>query len=84
MPVETTTLASEIESFSAPLIASGKFSTASEVVHAAMDALRQRLADEAYDLACIKAAEEGEASGLFEGDPFERIREKYGWKRPEE
>jgi Arc/MetJ-type ribon-helix-helix transcriptional regulator len=80
MATETTTLASEIETLTAPLIASGKFASATEVVHAAMDALHQQLDQQAYDEACVRAAEQGEASGLAEGDIFENVRAKYGWK----
>jgi hypothetical protein len=36
--------------------------------------------EQVYDEACVRATEEGEASGLAEGDIFDAIRAKYGWK----
>lgn len=80
MATATAAYPSEIEALTAPLIASGKYANTSEVVHAAMDALRKQLDEQAYDDACIRAAEEGEASGLIDGDIFEMVRAKYGLK----
>jgi Arc/MetJ-type ribon-helix-helix transcriptional regulator len=80
MATDTASLASEIEALTAPLIASGKFANTSEVVRAAIDALQKQLDEQAYDEACVRAAEEGEASGLIEGDIFEMVRAKYGLK----
>jgi putative addiction module CopG family antidote len=81
MATETPTLASEFEDFAAPLVQSGRYANAKEVLHAAMDALRRESSTEEQENAILIAlAEEGEASGLAEGDIFERIRAKYGWK----
>ncbi|QMV17561.1 hypothetical protein GOB94_01725 [Granulicella sp. 5B5] len=80
MTTETISLASELEAVTAPFIASGKFANATEVVHAAMDALRHQLDEAAYDKACERAAEEGEASGLVDFDIFERVRAELGLK----
>jgi Arc/MetJ-type ribon-helix-helix transcriptional regulator len=80
MATDTASFPSEIEALTAPLVASGKFANTSEVVRAAIEALHKQLDEQAYDEACVRAAEEGEASGLYDGDPFERIRAKYGWK----
>jgi Arc/MetJ-type ribon-helix-helix transcriptional regulator len=80
MATDTASLASEIEALTAPLIASGKFANTSEVVRAAIDALQKQLDEQAYDEACVRAAEEGEASGPIEGDIFEMVRAKYGLK----
>ncbi len=73
MSSESASLASEIEALTAPLIASGKFANTSEVVRAAIDALRKQLEERTYDEACVQAAEEGEASGLYDGDIFEQV-----------
>ena len=81
MAAQALTLADEIQELSAPLVASGRYASAKEVLHAAMDALvRTEVGEDAYNKACIELAEEGEASGLAEGDIFERVRAKYGWK----
>jgi Arc/MetJ-type ribon-helix-helix transcriptional regulator len=80
MATDTASFPSEIEALTAPLIASGKFANTNEVVHAAIDALHKQLDEQAYDEACIRAAEEGEASGLAEGDIFETVRAELGLK----
>jgi putative addiction module CopG family antidote len=83
MATETPTLASEFEDFAAPLVQSGRYASAKEVLHAAMDALvRSELDDQAFDKACERAAEEGEASGIAEGDVIARLREKHGFGVP--
>ncbi len=73
MVTESLTPVSELEAFAAPFIQSGKYATTREVLHAAMEALRKQLDEQTYDEACIRAAEEGEASGLAEGDIFETV-----------
>jgi antitoxin ParD1/3/4 len=81
MATQSIPLLAELDQFAAPLVASGRYANAAEVLHAAMDALRRAEVDEeAYNQACVRAAEEGEASGLAEGDIFERVRAKYGLK----
>lgn len=78
MASSSTDLSTELESLAAPYIASGEFTNVTEVLHAAIDALREELRQKAYDAACLRAAEEGEASGIAEGDPFELIRQELG------
>lgn len=57
---------------------SGEFANVAEVLHAAMDALREELRQKACDAACLHAAEEREPSGIAEGNPFEQIRQELG------
>jgi len=79
MATETMTLASEIESFATPRVASGRYANTADVVHAAMDALRlSEAGEEAINDALLALAEEGEASGDAEGDIFATILAKYG------
>jgi Arc/MetJ-type ribon-helix-helix transcriptional regulator len=80
MATSTSALNAELEAFAAPLIATGEFPDTAEVLHAAINALRSQREQRAYDEACIRAAEEGEASGLAEGDIFATVRAKYGLK----
>ena len=78
MASSSTDLSAELESLAAPYISSGEFTNVTEVLHAAMDALREALRQKAYDEACLRAAEEGEASGIAEGNPFDQIRQELG------
>lgn len=83
MATQSISLVSEFEEFAAPLVKSGRYANATEVLRAAMDALlRAEMNEEAYDRACEEAAAEGEASGLAEGDVIGRIRAKYGLRTP--
>jgi len=76
-------LSAEFDEFAAPLVASGRYANAAEVLHAAMDALlRAEVDEEAYNQACVRAAEEGEASGIAEGDVIARLRAKHGFSTP--
>jgi len=80
MAAQSIPLPAEFEEFAAPFVESGRYPNSTEVLYAAMHAFVRAEDEEAYNLACIRAAEEGEASGLADGDIFERIRAKYGWK----
>jgi putative addiction module CopG family antidote len=83
MATQSTHLSAEFDEFAAPFIASGRYANAAEVLHAAMDALLRAEADEhAYNQACVQAAEEGEASGIAEGDVIARLRAKHGFSTP--
>jgi putative addiction module CopG family antidote len=80
---ETHTLASQFEAFAAPFVQSGRYASAKEVLCAAMDALRRETLTQEQENAILEAlAEEGEASGIAEGDVIGRICEKYGFGRP--
>jgi Arc/MetJ-type ribon-helix-helix transcriptional regulator len=82
MATEAASFPLEIEAITAPLIASGKFANTNEVVHAAIDALLLQLDGQAYDEFCERAAEEGEASGIAEGDVIAQLRAKHGFGAP--
>ena len=73
-------LSAEFDEFAAPFVASGRYANSAEVLHAAMNALLHAERDEeAYNQACVRAAEEGEASGIAEGDVMARLRAKHGF-----
>ncbi len=73
----------EFEEFAAPLIARGRYPNSTEVLHAAMDALRRETLTEDEEDALLEAfAEEGEASGIAEGDVIGRICETLRLRRP--
>ncbi|MGA7157238.1 MAG: hypothetical protein WBY53_10340 [Acidobacteriaceae bacterium] len=83
MASPTTNLSAEFEAFAAPLVASGEFPSTADVLHAAMTALRrERMSEEEENRILEALAEEGEASGLAEGDVIGRICEKHGLRRP--
>jgi antitoxin ParD1/3/4 len=83
MATQSTPLSAEFDEFAAPLVASGRYANAAEVLHAAMEALlRAEVDEEAYNQACVRAAEEGEASGIAEGDVMARLREEFGLHAP--
>ena len=78
MATETTSFPSEIESFAAPRVASGRYASTADVVHAALDALRlSEAGEQAINNALLALAEEGEASGDAEGDIFATVLTKY-------
>lgn len=68
----------EFEAFAESRVASGKYASKLEVMEAAMRALSEQERQQAYDEACLRAAQEGEASGLAEGDIFEKVRAELG------
>ena len=73
-------LSAEFDEFAAPFVASGRYANSAEVLHAAMNALLHAERDEeAYNQTCVQAAEEGEASGIAEGDVMARLRAKHGF-----
>jgi putative addiction module CopG family antidote len=83
MATQSTPLSAEFDEFAAPLVASGRYANAAEVLHAAMEALlRAEVDEEAYNQACVRAAEEGEASGIAEGDVMARLRKEFGLPAP--
>jgi putative addiction module CopG family antidote len=61
------------------LVASGRFSSPSEVLEAALDALeREECDEEAKEAWLDEALEAGFSSGVAEGDVFARVRERLG------
>lgn len=65
-------LPEEAARFAHAQIAAGRFSDVEAFITAAMNALKER--DEAKRAALRAAIDEGEASGVAEGDPFARAR----------
>jgi antitoxin ParD1/3/4 len=76
MPTRNVNLTQELDSFVLSRVESGRFENASEVVRAALRTLEreERLFEE--KLAALRTAiDEGDASGVAEGDVFAQIRE---------
>jgi len=76
MPTRNVTLTDELDRFVLEKVESGRYENASEVVRAALRTLERE--EQQYDakLAALRAAiDEGDASGVAEGDVFARVRE---------
>jgi putative addiction module CopG family antidote len=72
-------LTTEFEEFATELVKRGRYANGEEVLRAAMTALRlEECEDAAKEVFLIEAIEEGEASGIAEGDVFARVRERAG------
>ena len=78
MPKNTSiTLGDHFNEFVGREVKTGRYGTASEVVRAGL----RLLETEEQKLDALRAAlEDGEASGIVEGDAFERARRKLGLK----
>jgi antitoxin ParD1/3/4 len=77
MPTRNVNLTDELDRFVVREVNSGRFESASEVIRAALRTLERD--EEIYraKLAALrKAVDQGEASGLAEGDVFGRVRRK--------
>lgn len=82
MPTRNVNLTPELDKFITAKIKGGRYENASEVVRAALRTLERE--EETYNtkLAALQAAiDEGDASGIAEGDVFKRIRERLGLPR---
>jgi antitoxin ParD1/3/4 len=74
MPTRNVKLTEELDRFVSAKIESGRYEDASEVVRAALRGMERE--ERWYDakLAALRTAiDEGDASGIVEGDPFERV-----------
>jgi antitoxin ParD1/3/4 len=77
MPTRNVNLTDELDSFVLSRVENGRYENASEVVRAALRVLEREEREYEVKLAALRAAiEEGMASGIFEGDPFEHIRKR--------
>jgi antitoxin ParD1/3/4 len=79
MAARNVSLSAELDRWIGELVSSGEYENASEVVRAALRALREHRELHQARLAAIRAGlEHGERSGIAEGDPFERVRHELG------
>jgi len=79
MATQSLSFTAEYEAFVVARVENGRYENTSEVLHAAMDALRREEGEDEAKLAfLVQAVEEGEASGIAEGDVFARVRERAG------
>lgn len=77
MPTRNVNLTAELDRFVVKKVQSGRYENASEVVRAALRSLeREERQYEAKLVALRRAIDEGDASGIAEGDVFARVREK--------
>ena len=75
MPTRNVNLTDELDRFVLQKVASGRYENASEVVRAALRTLeREEQEYEAKLIALRGAIDKGDASGVAEGNPFERVR----------
>ena len=77
MPTHNVNLTDELDSFVRAKIESGRYGDVDEVVWAALRSMDRE--ERVYDakLAVLRSAiDEGDASGVAEGDVFRRVREK--------
>ncbi|MGD0832510.1 MAG: type II toxin-antitoxin system ParD family antitoxin [Terracidiphilus sp.] len=76
MPTRNVNLTQELDSFVLARVGNGRFENASEVVRAALRMLeREERLYEAKLEALRAAIDEGDASGVAEGDVFAQVRE---------
>ena len=80
MPTRNVNLTAELDAQVAQRVASGRYENASEVVRAALRALLRQEQEDALKLRRLEQdLDEGDASGDFEGDPFEAAYAEIGW-----
>ena len=75
MPTRNVNLTDELDRFVLDKVESGRYENASEVVRAALRTLEREEQQYAAKLAALRTAiDEGDASGVAEGDVFGRVR----------
>jgi antitoxin ParD1/3/4 len=75
MPTRNVNLTPELDSFILERVESGRFENASEVVRSALRTLEREERVFEAKLAALRAAiDEGDASGVAEGDVFAQVR----------
>jgi antitoxin ParD1/3/4 len=75
MPTRNVNLTQELDNFITAKIENGRYENASEVVRAALRGLeREEKEYEAKLAALLQALDEGDASGIAEGDVFADVR----------
>lgn len=76
MPTRNVNLTDELDRFVLSKVQSGRYENASEVVRAALRMLDREEQEYAAKIDRLRAAiDEGDASGIAEGDSFTRVRE---------
>jgi antitoxin ParD1/3/4 len=76
MPTRNVNLTDELDRFVLAKVESGRFENASEVVRAALRTLEREEQRYELKLAALRAAiDQGDASGVAEGDSFARVRQ---------
>jgi antitoxin ParD1/3/4 len=77
MPTRNVNLTDELDHFVLKKVKSGRYENASEVVRAALRTLEREEQRHEAKLAALRTAmDEGDASGVAEGDVFARVRKK--------
>jgi antitoxin ParD1/3/4 len=75
MPTRNVNLTDELDRFVVSKVKSGRYENASEVVRAALRTLEREEQEYELKLSTLRAAiDDGDASGIAKGDPFERTR----------
>src|SRR3989442_5355085 len=75
MPTRNVSLTDELDRFVAKKVKTGRYENASEVVRAGLRTLEREEQEYEAKLAALRAAiDEGDASGVAEGDVFGRVR----------
>jgi antitoxin ParD1/3/4 len=76
MPTRNVNLTDELDRFVLANVESGRYENASEVVRAALRTLEREEQRFAAKLEALRAAiDKGDASGVAEDNPFERVRQ---------
>ncbi|MGA2985161.1 MAG: type II toxin-antitoxin system ParD family antitoxin [Terriglobia bacterium] len=76
MPTRNVNLTDELDRFVLAKVESGRYENASEVVRAALRTLEREERQYEIKLAALKTAiDEGDASGVAQGNPFARVRQ---------
>ena len=75
MPTRNVNLTEELDRFVLKKVESGRYENASEVVRTALRTLEREERQYEAKLAALRAAiDEGDASGIAKGNPFDRVR----------
>lgn len=77
MPTRNVNLTDELDHFVLAKVASGRYENASEVIRAALRSLDRDEQEYEARLAVLRSAiDEGDSSGIAEGDVFRRVRKR--------
>ncbi len=83
MPTRNVNLTEELDRFVLAKVGSGRYENASEVVRAALRTLEREEREYEAKLAALRGAiDEGDASGIAEGDVFARVRKTLKLRAP--